>query len=42
MGGCGVWQKDRTDPTGKLPGLVEHNAVQWNCTVGRKAVAKSY
>lgn len=40
-GGCGVWQRDMTDPTGKLPGLVEHNAVQWNCTVGRKG-SKSY
>lgn len=24
-GGCGVWQRVRTVPTGKLPGLVEHN-----------------
>lgn len=28
MGGCGVWQRVRTVPTGKLPGLVEHNAAQ--------------
>lgn len=28
VGGCGVWQRVRTVPTGKLPGLVKHNAAQ--------------
>lgn len=28
MGGCGVWQRVRTVPTGKLPGLAVHNADQ--------------
>jgi len=42
MGGCGGWQEVRTVTTGKLPGLVEHNAANETALLAGKSVTKSY
>lgn len=41
-GGCGGWHGVRTVPTGKLPGLVEHNAANETALLAEKSVTKSY